>query len=146
MALCAQRHDRCRANAERQRGLSGHQRRRTDRTYRRHQSNVARVFLATDLNSRIPVQIGPNAVRGILAGDNSSRPKIIYVPEGANIAVGDDVATSAQVVFPAGLRLGTLAGNLSDPRVQLRADLDRLDYVSVLFFADPRPLYYDLLM
>ncbi|CAA2138981.1 rod shape-determining protein MreC [Hyphomicrobium sp. ghe19] len=108
--------------------------------------NVARVLLATDLNSRIPVQIGPNAVRGILAGDNSSRPKIIYVPEGANIAIGDDVATSGTGgLFPAGLRLGTVAGNLSDPRVQLRADLDRLDYVSVLFYADPfRDLTDDL--
>ncbi|MBY0562263.1 rod shape-determining protein MreC [Hyphomicrobium sp.] len=108
--------------------------------------NVSRVLLATDLNSRIPVQIGPNAVRGILAGDNGPRPKIIYVPDGANIAVGDDVATSGTGgLFPAGLRLGTVAGSLSDPRVQLRADVDRLDYVSVLFYADPfRDLTDDL--
>jgi len=100
--------------------------------------NAARVLLATDLNSRIPVQIGPNAVRGILAGDNGSRPKLIYVPDGANVAIGDDVSTSGTGgLFPAGLRLGTVAGNLSEPRVELRAHLDRLDYVSVLFFADP---------
>ncbi|WP_052699387.1 rod shape-determining protein MreC [Hyphomicrobium sp. 99] len=102
--------------------------------------DAARVLLATDLNSRIPVRIGPNAVRAILAGDNSSRPKLIYIPDGANIAIGDDVATSGTGgVFPAGLRLGAVAGNLSDPRVALRADLDRLEYVSVLFFADPFP-------
>ncbi|HET6390988.1 rod shape-determining protein MreC [Hyphomicrobium sp.] len=99
---------------------------------------VSRVLLATDLNSRIPVRIGPNAVRGILAGDNSARPRLIYIPEGANIANGDDVATSGVGgVFPEGLRLGTVVGGLSDPRVALRADLDRLSYVSVLFFADP---------
>lgn len=108
--------------------------------------NAAHVLLATDLNSRIPVQIGPNIVRGILAGDNGPRPKLIYVPDGANIAIGDDVSTSGiGGLFPAGLRLGTVAGNLSEPRVTLRADLDRLDYVSVLFFVDPfRDLTDDL--
>ncbi|MBS0270490.1 MAG: rod shape-determining protein MreC [Proteobacteria bacterium] len=104
--------------------------------------DAARVLLATDLNSRIPVRIGPNAVRGILAGDNSSRPKLIYIPDDANIAIGDDVATSGTGgLFPPGLRLGAVAGSLSEPRVALRADLDRLDYVSVLFFADP---FHDL--
>lgn len=104
--------------------------------------DASRVLLATDLNSRIPVRIGPNAVRGILAGDNSSRPKLIYIPDDANIAIGDDVATSGTGgLFPAGLRLGAVAGSLSEPRVALRADLDRLDYVSVLFFADP---FHDL--
>jgi rod shape-determining protein MreC len=100
--------------------------------------DAARVLLATDLNSRIPVVVGPNAVRGILAGDNGPRPRLIYLPDGAKIAIGDDVSTSGTGgLFPIGLRLGTMAGDLGEPRVALRADLDRLDYVSVLFFDDP---------
>jgi rod shape-determining protein MreC len=100
---------------------------------------AARVLLATDLNSRIPVVIGPNAVRAILAGDNSPRPRLIYIPDGAKVAAGDDVSTSGTGgLFPIGLRLGAVAADgSSEPRVNLRADLDRLDYVSVLFFDDP---------
>lgn len=100
--------------------------------------NAARVLLATDLNSRIPVVIGPNSVRAILAGDNSPRPRLIYIPDGTKVALGDDVSTSGTGgLFPAGLRLGAVSDDSGEPRVTLRADLDRLDYVSVLFFDDP---------
>jgi len=101
--------------------------------------DAARVLLATDLNSRIPVQVGQQAVRAILAGDNSSRPRLIYLADGAKVSAGDDVSTSGTGgLFPAGLRLGKVVdGTSSQPRVALRADLDRLDYVSVLFYDDP---------
>jgi rod shape-determining protein MreC len=99
---------------------------------------AARVLLATDLNSRIPVVVGPNSVRAILAGDNSPRPRLIYIPDGIKVAPGDDVSTSGTGgLFPAGLRLGAVSDDSGEPRVTLRADLDRLDYVSVLFFDDP---------
>lgn len=99
----------------------------------------ARVLLATDLNSRIPVVVGPNAVRAIMAGDNSAQPRLIYIPDSAKISAGDEVSTSGQGgLFPIGLRLGIVADdNLSKPRVALRANLDQLDYVSVLFYDDP---------
>ncbi len=110
--------------------------------------NAARVLLATDLNSRIPVVIGPNLVRAILAGDNSPRPRLIYIPDGLKVARGDDVSTSGTGgLFPVGLRLGAVSDDSGEPRVALRADLDRLDYVSVLFFDDPSAhLTDDLLM
>lgn len=99
----------------------------------------ARVLLATDLNCRIPVVVGPNAVRAIMIGDNSARPHLIYIPDGAKISLGDDVATSGTGgLFPPGLRIGTIADGIgSEPRVALRANLDRLNYVSVLFYDDP---------
>jgi rod shape-determining protein MreC len=101
--------------------------------------DAARVLLATDLNSRIPVVVGAHAVRAILAGDNSSRPHLIYLPDGAKISPGDNVSTSGQGgLFPTGLRLGVVAeGKSSKLHVALRANLDRLDYVSVLFYDDP---------
>jgi rod shape-determining protein MreC len=99
---------------------------------------TARVLLASDLNSRIPVVVGPNGVRAILAGDNGPSPRLIYLPDGAKIAIGDDVATSGTGgLFPAGLRIGAVTGDLADPRVAVRANLDKLEYLSVLFFDDP---------
>lgn len=101
-------------------------------------TDSARVLLATDLNSRIPVVIGPNQVRAILAGDNGSRPHLTYVPPNSGIAIGDEVATSGTGgLFPRGLRIGTVTQDLADPEVDLRADLDQLEYLSVLFYDDP---------
>lgn len=98
----------------------------------------SRVLLATDSDSRIPVSVGANAVRGILAGDNGANPSLLYLPDGAKISVGDDVATSGTGgLFPPGLRIGTLVADGAAPRIALRANLDRLEYVSVLFFDDP---------
>ena len=99
----------------------------------------ARVLLATDINSRIPVVVGPTAARAILAGDNTSEPRLIYLPDGAKVTQGDDVATSGTGgLFPAGLRIGVVHGGKdTEPRVRIRANLDHLDYVSVLFYDDP---------
>ena len=98
----------------------------------------ARVLLSTDLNSRIPVVVGPDGVRAILAGDNGPRPRLIYLPQNAKIAAGDDVATSGTGgLYPRGLRIGKVTGDALLPRVDLRAKLDGLEYLSVLFFDDP---------
>jgi rod shape-determining protein MreC len=98
----------------------------------------ARVLLLTDLNSRVPVLIGANGVRAIMAGDNGSRPRLTYLAQDTPIAVGDDVATSGTGgLFPRGLRIGKVVGDPVQPRVELRARLDTLEYVSVLFFDDP---------
>jgi rod shape-determining protein MreC len=101
--------------------------------------DAARVLLATDINSRIPVVVGPNAVRAIMIGDNSARPHLSYIPDGAKISPGEDIATSGVGgLFPPGLRIGIVGdGAEPEPRVALRANLDRLTYVSVLFYDDP---------
>ena len=98
----------------------------------------ARVLLLTDLNSRVPVTVGPQGVRAILSGDNGPTPRLVYLPQEATIAVGDDVATSGTGgLFPRGLRIGRVVGDSPQPRVELRANLDTLEYLSVLFFDDP---------
>ena len=98
----------------------------------------SRVLLLTDLNSRVPVVIGDKGIRGILAGDNGPEPRLIYIPQDARIFPGDDVSTSGVGgLFPRGLRIGTVSGTAGMPRTKLRAKLDDLDYLSVLFFEDP---------
>ena len=98
----------------------------------------ARVLLPTDLNSRIPVIVGNKNVRAILAGDNGSQPRLTYLAQDAVISAGDEVSTSGVGgIFPRGLRIGAVAGEATAGRVKLRADMDELEYVSVLFFENP---------
>ena len=42
-------------------------------------SRAARVLLITDLNSRIPVVVEGSRTSAVLAGDNSERPRLLYV-------------------------------------------------------------------
>ena len=94
----------------------------------------ARILLLTDLNSRIPVLIESTGDRGILVGDNSPRPRLQYLPPNSSISPGDLVLTSGHGgVFPMGLPVGIITKISNDrPRVQLLADMARLDYLRVL--------------
>lgn len=98
----------------------------------------SRVLLSTDLNSRIPVLVGAEGVRGVLVGDNGAEPRLLFLPPDAALKEGDDVATSGTGgLFPRGLRIGTVTGDMAAPRVKLRAQLDELEYLSVLFYDNP---------
>lgn len=70
---------------------------------------VSRLLLMTDYTSRIPVMVGEQRILCILTGDNTDTPKLISLPEGGKIAVGDRVVTSGHAgVFPSGLGIGTV--------------------------------------
>lgn len=100
--------------------------------------SAARVLLMTDVNSRIPVFVGPNAVRAMLAGDNGEAPKLIYVAPGSTVKPGDEVSASgAGGIFPRGLRIGTVQEASVPPRVKPHANLDALEYLSILFYDSP---------
>ncbi len=99
-------------------------------------SGVSRLLLVTDAQSRIPVFVGPNAVRAVLAGDNGPSPRLLFLSPGVAVNAGDEVTTSgAGGLFPRGLRIGVVAGPGERPAVNLHTDLDRLEYVSILFYA-----------
>lgn len=69
----------------------------------------ARVLLITDINSRIPVAIGPAGAPALMAGTNGSNPSLLYWSPGQPPAEGDAVLTSAQGgAFPAGLPVGVV--------------------------------------
>ncbi len=98
----------------------------------------SRVLLSNDLNSHIPVVIGAKEIRAVLAGDGGAEPRLLFLPSDAKIAAGEDVSTSGTGgLFPRGLRIGTVSGTLNAPRVKLRARLDELEYLSVLFYENP---------
>ena len=97
-------------------------------------NGVARVLLITDLNSRIPVLVGSARTRAILAGDNSNRPKLVYLKPDAVVSAGDQVVTSGHAgAFPPGLAVGAVA-SVSDGEIRVTpfVERSRLEYVRVV--------------
>ncbi|HWD58930.1 MAG TPA: rod shape-determining protein MreC [Stellaceae bacterium] len=107
---------------------------------------ASRVLLITDLNSRIPVTIESSHAAAVLAGDNSERPRLLYMPASDAPKVGDRVVTSGEGgVFPPGLPVGLVSGlDSTGPRVEPYVELSQLSYVLVADYglsrALPQPL------
>jgi len=93
----------------------------------------ARVLLLTDMNSRVPVMLETSRAQGILVGNNSPYPKLMYLPAGTRPAEGERVITSAVAnAFPAGLLVGTVHyGDSGGPAVDPAARLERLEIVRI---------------
>jgi rod shape-determining protein MreC len=91
----------------------------------------ARVLLATDMNSRIPVVLEGSRARAMMAGTNGARPRLQHWPEGSAPEDGERIVTSAEAgAFPAGLPVGIVRRSEGGaPEVELFARLDRLDVV-----------------
>lgn len=97
-------------------------------------SNVSRVLLVTDINSKIPVITVKSRERSVLQGNGSSSPELLYLSENSSILDGERVITSGDgEVYPAGLKVGIVkkkADGLSE--VNPFADWNKLEFVSVL--------------
>lgn len=96
--------------------------------------HTARVLLITDWNSRIPVLVESSREKAILAGDNTNRPRLIYLPEAAAIAPGDRIVTSGHGgVFPPGLPVGTV-GSLDEGGIRIEPFVtwNRLELVRIV--------------
>jgi rod shape-determining protein MreC len=103
---------------------------------------ASRVLLITDLNSRIPVTIESTHVPAVLAGDNSERPRLLYLPSADAAKIGDRIVTSGEGgVFPPGLPVGVVAAVDSvGPRVEPYVELSQLGYVLVVDYGLSRSL------
>lgn len=102
----------------------------------------ARILLVTDINSRIPVLIGRARDRAILAGDNSSQPKLLYLAPGTETAPGDHVVTSGHGgVFPPGLPIGVVTqASETTMRVQPFVDWAHMEYLRLADYELPGTL------
>jgi len=109
-------------------------------------SRAARVLLITDLNSRIPVVIEKAHANAVLAGDNSERPRLLYVGKPDTIKIGDRILTSGEGgVFPPGLPVGVVAAlGPGEARVEPYVELSQLEYVLIVDYglsgALPQPV------
>jgi rod shape-determining protein MreC len=95
--------------------------------------NSSRVLLISDINSRIPVLVGEAGQRAILAGDNSGRPRLLFLGNNITAAPGDKVVTSGDAkAFPPGLPVGQVVRvEESAVEVEPYAARDKLQYVRV---------------
>ncbi len=99
----------------------------------------ARVLLLTDLNARVPVVVEQSRVPAILAGDNSDRPRLSFIPVNATVSPGERIVTSGRGgMLPPGLPIGTVAA-IEDGvvRVEPFVDWATLEYVRVLDYTLP---------
>ena len=103
--------------------------------------NYARIFLVNDINSKIPVMTEKSRVRGVLAGDNTPLPKMIFIPLEADVKEGDKIVTSGLGgVVPPGLPVGVVIKADKDGAVVRPYDrLNRLEYVQIVDYHLPDP-------
>ncbi len=102
----------------------------------------ARILMITDLNSRIPVLVEESRARAILAGDNSERPQLVFLPDGARVSVGQRVVTSGHGgALPYGIPVGVVSAvDGGVIRIRPFVDWERLEYVQIIEYdAAPPP-------
>lgn len=98
----------------------------------------SRLLMLTDYFSRVPVMIPEKGIKGILTGDNTPFPKLILLPEGADIHVGDRLVTSGDSgVYPSGLPIGSIL-SLDNDVVSVRLNQPDISFEFV------RVVYYGL--
>lgn len=97
----------------------------------------ARALLITDLNSRIPIVIEESRERGIVAGDNSGRPRLTFIGHDNRVELGNRVLTSGHGgAFPPGLPVGVVSEIENGViRVQPFVRFDRLEFVRIADFS-----------
>lgn len=100
----------------------------------------SRVLLLSDLNSRVPVVNERSGQRGVLAGDNSEWPQLVFLPNQAQVQPGDPIVTSGHGgLLPPGLPIGVVASTGDGGvRVQPLVNWHRLEFVRVVRYDLPR--------
>ncbi|HMB78245.1 MAG TPA: rod shape-determining protein MreC [Kiloniellaceae bacterium] len=94
----------------------------------------ARLLLITDINSRVPVTVGSRRNRGVLGGDNTETPRLLYLDPEVTVVPGDRVVTSGHGgAFPPGIPVGVVS-EVSELGVRVRpvVDLRRIEFVRLL--------------
>lgn len=99
----------------------------------------ARVILLTDINSKIPVIVGKERTRGLLSGDNTSVPKLIYTALNAEIKPGDEIVTSGvSGFFPSDLPIGKVGMHRKGQiEVEVLSNIETLEYVKIVDYGLP---------
>lgn len=96
----------------------------------------ARILLASDINSRVPVILESTRTRALMVGTNTGHPKLIHIPSGSKFVTSERVMTSGHGgVFPPGLPVGLVGSvNDNDIKVRLFSNYNRIEFVRIADF------------
>jgi rod shape-determining protein MreC len=102
--------------------------------------HTARVLLASDPGSGIDALIQRTRTRGIVVGTGNGRGRLKYIPDGADIRVGDIIiASGLDGIFPKGHQIGSVVrigmkdrGMFEDVEVRLHVEFAKLEEVLVI--------------
>lgn len=105
--------------------------------------NYAHILLMTDISSKIPVMNERNHARGILSGNNTSTPNLLFTTLEADVQKGDRLITSGvSGIFPTGLPIGKISKvRKGSIEVEPLTKTDSLEYVTIVDYG----LYEDIL-
>ena len=100
--------------------------------------SISRGMLATDVSSRIPVSVSDSSFQGILIGQNHKNPRLDFIKEFAQVAIGDLVTTSGKGgVFPPYIFVGQVVKKNEDYlEVELFEDINSLTHVRLINFSN----------
>jgi rod shape-determining protein MreC len=103
-------------------------------------AHTARVLLASDPGSGIDALVQRTRDRGIVLGTGNGRGTLKYIPDGADVRVGDSVVASGlDEIFPKGHPIGSVVrigmkdrGMFEDVEVRLHVEFAKLEEVLVV--------------
>ena len=94
----------------------------------------ANVLLITDINSKVPSLVERTRDKAIAVGQNTKQLRLEYLPDEADITVGDRILTSGDgSIFESGLLIGTVT-YIEGPNVRIKTstNFDKIEFVSIL--------------
>lgn len=100
-------------------------------------NRTARVLLLTDINSRVPVFLEGGRQKAMLAGNNTDKPDLKYLPQDVDVKAGTRVITSGDGgMFMPGLPVGEVVLENGDVYVKPYADISRLTHVRIVDYPE----------
>jgi len=92
----------------------------------------SRVLLISDINSKIPIRVGKNNLKGIISGNNTDKIDLLYLKENLSFNNNDLVYTSGDGgYFSPGIPIGKLKKEKNSIYIEPLNDLSQIQYINI---------------